>query len=180
MISFFEIEIEGLEETLRGIAALDEVVDAGMVAGIVKTTAQMEGTAKELCAVDTGGLRESIHSAVKQDGNGAVGIIGTNYENAPYLEFGTGPKGRDTPVSGKYPGPIDYREDGWWMHESQIDAATAEKYHFFKLTTPDGVFYFTNGQPAQPFLYPALMAHKDEAPANIAAEIAKRIKGGGD
>jgi len=170
----FEVNLEGLDTLAENLKGLDDILEEGMREGVGRTVLSMEDTAKDLCPVDTGALRESIHSGVNVDDGQVQGFVGTNYETAPYVEFGTGPEGRDTPVEGKYPGPLNYREDGWWIHESQISAETAEKYHFFKLETPDGVFYFTNGQPAQPFLYPALMAHKDDAPA-ITAEAIKRL-----
>lgn len=46
----------------------------------------VEGTAKTLCPVDDGQLRQSITHEVKPQ----VGIIGTNVEYAPYVEIGTG------------------------------------------------------------------------------------------
>ena len=57
----------------------------------------VENEAKRLCPVDTGDLRSSITHEVHND----VGIVGTNKEYAPYVEFGTGifaveGNGRDT------------------------------------------------------------------------------------
>lgn len=72
----------------------------------------MESDAKELCPVDTGQLRWSIGQYVKETENGDVtGFVGTNDEVAPYVEFGTGQRGRDTEVEGKKPGVSGYRSD---------------------------------------------------------------------
>lgn len=57
-----------------------------------------EGYAKQLCAVDTGNLRNSITHQVQS--SELVCYIGTNNEYAVYVELGTGihyPGGRQTP-----------------------------------------------------------------------------------
>ena len=46
----------------------------------------VENTAKALVPVDTGNLRNSITHEVY----GNEGVVGTNVEYAPYVEFGTG------------------------------------------------------------------------------------------
>lgn len=75
---------------------------------------------------DTGELRRSIDFQVADDG--AEGVIYSNVEYAPYVEFGTGiyasrGGGRQTP----------------WTYRAK-----------------DGNFYTTSGMAAQPFLEPAL------------------------
>ena len=88
----------------------------------------VENEAKRLCPVDTGDLRNSITHEV-DDG---VGIVGTNKEYAPYVEYGTGifaseGNGRDTPWS--------YQDD-------------------------EGNWHTTIGQKPQPFLKTALDKQK--------------------
>ena len=51
------------------------------------------GAAKELAPVDTGRLRASITPAVAREANEVIGVVGSNVEYAPYMEFGTGPAG---------------------------------------------------------------------------------------
>lgn len=90
----------------------------------------VENAAKENAPVSTGNLRRSITHEI----NGNEGIIGTNVEYAPYVEFGTGlfatdGNGRDTP----------------WKYQ-----------------TADGQWYTTKGQKPQPFLGPALELNKDK------------------
>jgi len=46
----------------------------------------VENNAKKNCPVDTGELRRSITHEV----NGDTGIVGSNLEYAPYVEYGTG------------------------------------------------------------------------------------------
>ena len=90
----------------------------------------VENQAKENAPVQTGYLRRSITHEI----NGNEGIIGTNVEYAPYVEFGTGlfateGNGRQTP----------------WKYQ-----------------TTDGQWFTTKGQKPQPFLGPALENNKQE------------------
>lgn len=155
-------------------------IAAGMLQGANVGLEKMEGTAKDLCPVDIGHLRESIgHEAELISPEEVAGSCGTNLEYSLYVEMGTGPVGRDTSVANKSPASVSYRADGWWIHESQIGRDVAEKYHFFHIDTEQGRFYFTNGQPAHPFLYPALSIHKDNLPRHIAEAIRQKLEGGG-
>ena len=106
--------------------------------------------AKARCPVDTGALRGSIHTDVAWESNTCVGIIGTNLEYAPYIEYGTGiynvnGNGRQTP----------------WVYKSP----------------KDDKFYYTHGMMAQPFMFPALYAKKDIAFEYITSEITRRLFG---
>lgn len=83
----------------------------------------VQDAAKVKCPVDDGQLRQSITYEIE----GTTGVIGTNVEYAPYVEYGTGiyatkGGGRTTP----------------WVYK---DAK--------------GNFHTTSGMKAQPFLMPA-------------------------
>lgn len=90
---------------------------------------QAEGYAKDLCPVDTGQLRNSISHAVDEGEQAAY--IGSNMEYAPYVELGTGIY---TEGGGGRPTP--------WVYQ---DAK--------------GNWHWTRGNPAQPFLKPAVASH---------------------
>lgn len=107
----------------------------------------VENEAKRLCPVDTGDLRNSITHEV-DDG---VGIVGTNKEYAPYVEFGTGifaveGNGRDTPWS--------YQDD-------------------------KGEWHTTVGQKPQPFLETAIQTKKKLVIKVFNDEITRQIQNGG-
>ena len=85
----------------------------------------VENDAKTKCPVDTGMLRSSITSVVE----GNVGVVGTNVEYAPYVEFGTG----------LFSSKGDGRQDVPWRYQ-----------------TADGEWHTTSGQNPQPYLQPAL------------------------
>lgn len=100
----------------------------------------VEADAKKRCPVGkTGLLRNSISHRVEHEWQEYAGVVGTNVEYAPYVEFGTGiyavdGDGRQTP----------------WVYR-----------------TADGEFYFTRGQKPQPYLEPALDENIEEVKAEI-------------
>lgn len=53
----------------------------------------VRGEATERAPVDTGALRQSIHTDTEWDGDTCTGIIYTNLEYAIYVEFGVGRRG---------------------------------------------------------------------------------------
>lgn len=73
-------------------AGLDQLLESpsGDVAKeILRRTTRVERTAKQLCPVDTGRLRASITHALDRDGQGLVGVVGTDVEYAPFVFLGT-------------------------------------------------------------------------------------------
>ena len=50
----------------------------------------VENEAKIKCPVDNGLLRNSITHYIEDNPDELVGVVGTNVEYAPYVEFGTG------------------------------------------------------------------------------------------
>ena len=79
-----DIEFEGLDEVFK---SLDNIVDEGRLnAALKKACLLVERSAKKKAPKDTGDLRRSIQSEVK-DG---VGTVFTPLEYAPCVEFGTG------------------------------------------------------------------------------------------
>lgn len=61
-----------------------------------KSTAIVLSSAKKNVPVDTGNLRNSIKTEIKSSKNEIKGIIYTEKEYAPYVEFGTGERGIDS------------------------------------------------------------------------------------
>lgn len=97
----------------------------------------VHGQAKAGAPTDKGNLKGSIHPKVMTVGKTVIGKVYTNLSYAPFVEFGTGIKG-----NGTYPNKdinLTYRDTPW-------------------VYTPDGgdTFYYTEGQVAQPYMYPAI------------------------
>ena len=110
------------------ISKLNKLSDQQMEQALNKACILVENQAKENCPVDTGELRMSITHYVEGD----TGVVGTNKQYAPYVEYGTGlfaveGNGRQTP----------------WSYQ---DAK--------------GEWHSTKGQKPQPFLEPALLDHE--------------------
>ena len=135
------INLDKLNYKLETLAKLD------VSKALNKACLVVENEAKRLCPVDTGDLRNSITHEV-DDG---VGIVGTNKEYAPYVEYGTGifaveGNGRDTPWS--------YQDD-------------------------EGNWHTTVGQKPQPFLEPAARIKKKLVIKVFNDEINRQIQNGG-
>lgn len=147
----------------RLIKKLDNLKNIDMTPAVAKATALVQGSAKAKVAVDTGALRGSISKDVRRAMSGSVvGRVFTNMEYAPMVEFGTGAKG-----SGTYPySPkginLTYRQTPWGFEDE------------------NGNFVWTNGQVAQPFMYPALKQNESKIKKLLRDEytvlIAKRVK----
>lgn len=56
---------------------------------LARRTIRVHRAALNLCAVDTGRLRASVAWRLANDSQGLLGIVGTNVEYAPHVEFGT-------------------------------------------------------------------------------------------
>lgn len=149
----------------RLLKRLNNIANTDVKETMVKATNMVHAQAKLLAPADTGNLRGSIHQEVKAKGKVVEGRVFTNLQYAPYVEFGTGSKG-----DGTYPYEVKglnltYRNTPW-------------------VYTPDGgeTFYRTEGQVAQPYMYPALKQHekyiKQLFKTEVKAKIESQCKGG--
>ena len=130
---------------------------------IVQAEAKLRAPANE------GELRNSIKVRVKMEGDRVIGEVFTNSDHGAYVELGTGPKGQAS-HSGISPDvSVSYRSSPWFVHEDQINVGP---YHFQKV----GEFYKMYGQPAQPYLYPALKDNQERVSNNISKYVSRKIK----
>jgi HK97 gp10 family phage protein len=129
----------------------------------------VQAEAKLRAPANEGELRNSIKVRVKMEGDRAIGEVFTNSDHGAYVELGTGPKGQAS-HSGISPDVnVSYRSSPWYVHEDQIDVGP---YHFQKM----GEFYKMCGQPAQPYLYPALKDNQERVSNNISKYVSRKIK----
>lgn len=164
------VSLGKLEKQLNNIGK----IDAGIAAA--RGIKLVQGNAKMLCPVHYGELRSSIFTEVETSGDRATGICYTNKSYAPYVEFGTGPKGQKKHEGISPDAAVAYTQDPWWIHESQIESSAAEKYHWFYIDTPKGRFYQCTGQPAQPFMYPALKNNEEAIVKEIKSVLREEIR----
>lgn len=148
--------IKGLTELNAKLTKLGDIEVSDI---IERATRHVQDEVKLLVPVDTGELRNSISYEMNKEAGTVSGVVFTNLEYAPYVEFGTGPKGSAN-HSGISPelNPR-YSVTGW----SYFDEKTGEWIH-------------TTGQKAQPFMYPGMNNSKDKIKKFISSEVDKKIK----
>lgn len=129
----------------------------------------VQADARRLVPVNDGELITSIKTRAKMDGDRAIGEVYTNLKYAPYVEFGTGPKGQASHSGISPEVSVTYKSHPWYVHEDQINVGP---YHFAKR----GEFYKMYGQPAQPYLYPALKDNHDRVSRNISKYVSRKIR----
>ena len=129
----------------------------------------VQADARRLVPIRDGELRTSIKTRAKMEGDKAVGEVYTNLKYAPYVEFGTCPKGQASHSGISPEVSVAYRSSPWYVHEDQIKVGP---YHFAKR----GEFYKMYGQPAQPYLYPALKDNHDRVSRNISKYVSRKIR----
>lgn len=149
--------LDKLLNTLKNI----ENIKPQMEKAVRQQTLFVQGNAKELCPAKTGILRMSIRTgmAIKDQGSTIEGIVYTNLDYAPYVEFGTGPVGAQN-HEGISP-DIDpvYSQTGWTYYDSVNER-----------------FVRTKGQPAQPFMYPALKNNEKKIKRNLKVAFKEAIE----
>ena len=104
--------------------------------------------------------------------------IYTNSECAPYVEFGTGPTGQ-AHHNGISPDvdPV-YSQSGWMIPADAMSPDDAEQYGFGIAKGKDGeiIGYYTKGQVAQPFMYPAFAGLQDSIEEEIQKALQQELK----
>ena len=127
----FRIYIDNADKVAKKLRKLSDIETENIIS---RATGFCHGQAKEMCPVDTSNLKESIHMKFKEDGKNSVGKVYTNVKYAAFVEFGTGKKG-----------------EGSYEYEDKL----SEKLEYKQEAWKTG-FGWTNGQVAQPYMYPAL------------------------
>lgn len=122
----------------------------------------VEGAAKLGAPGLSGYLKQNIFTDFDSNEGNCTATVFTDVEYAPYVELGTGPRGA-ADHDGISPDVIPaYKLESWWIHESQVDLIIAQMYKWTYIDTPQGRFYKCYGQPANPFMYPALKDNENE------------------
>lgn len=151
----------GLDDFYKTLDTLKENADKVAEQAVLTGAEKIRKQAVLLAPVDTGELRQSIKTMSQKDGKTVKGIVYTNKEYAPYVEFGTGPTGEASDHSDVSPNiAVSYKQKGWSYQDAE------------------GNWHHTRGQPAQPFMYPAARDTKDQATKAVSDTFAKAIKEG--
>lgn len=129
----------------------------------------VQADAKLRAPANEGELRNSIRVRARIEGSRVIGEVFTNSDHGGYVELGTGPKGLANHSGISPEVSVSYRSTPWYVHEDQINVGP---YHFAKR----GEFYKMYGQPAQPYLYPALKDNQERVSNNISKYVSRKIK----
>lgn len=148
--------IVGLDSLLKKLNKLGGNVEEVLYKSMQKQGELVKGNAKELCPVDTGDLRQSIKRQTKRYKGKIVSKIYTNSEYSAYVEFGSGKVGERTNTNTKV--NVSYKQDKWLVN------------------IPDVGLRWIEGQPAQPYLYPALKNNEEKIIENVKEDVRVAIK----
>ncbi|WFA10334.1 HK97-gp10 family putative phage morphogenesis protein [Tissierella sp. Yu-01] len=105
------MSLEGFDILIKKLDRIGKDSPKAVAKAVKEATKKVQGDAKDLAPVDKGQLRNSIQGTVQEKDGEIVGIVSTNLEYAPYVEFGTGQRGEGSPSPPKYGGDLSYRED---------------------------------------------------------------------
>jgi len=150
------MKIEGLDRLYRKIARLHNI-DIKPI--IEDATIRIRDEAKMRVPVDTGELQNSIDYNVDISAKGFTGKVFTNKEHGLYVELGTGPKGEASHIGISPEIKPIYSPSGWIYYD-----------------TDKQKFIFTNGQPARPFMYPALHDNREKISKFIQEKVQRKIE----
>lgn len=168
--------VKGAEKLMRQLNTLGNI-NPVVEKAVRKETLRVQRNAVLLCPVNHGELRQSIKTKVEATEGMVVGTVYTNKKHAAFVEFGTGPVGQDNHEGISPEANPAYSQSGWWFPGDKITPQDAAKYHWPSMTTDDGkTLYFTQGQPAQPFMYPALKGIEDIVCMNLKAALVAEIE----
>lgn len=149
--------MSSIEDLLNKLDNLGVNSQAALEKGLRQAGKKIQGGAKLLVDVDTGRLRNSITEGISYEGNDIIEDIGTNLEYAAYVEFGTGPVGEASAKMLPEGVSLQYRSDGWVYSDGER-------------------FYYTEGQPADPFLYPAFKQNQNNVTDIVARALQKELR----
>lgn len=168
------MSFDSLHKKLMNMSSLD-----GLYKAMEKSVDLVKETAELNAPENTGTLKTSFQTNIKEDLNKITGEVFTDSPYAAYVEFGTGPRGAESDKSDVSPNvhPV-YKNKGWIIPADAMSVAEAEKYHLLVIRKKDGtvIGYATRGQAAQPFLYPALRDNEKEIREIFKEEFLKDIK----
>lgn len=172
-MSGMELDIEGLDDLTGKMSNLSAGARSAFEKALGKAIKDVQSRAKLLCPVNEGELRNSIKTDVTSRGEDIEAVCYTNKSYAMYVEFGTGPKGQQN-HSGISPAvnPV-YKSRGWAFPASAI---TSGPYKFAEREYHGIKYYLTNGQAAQPFMYPALKDGERDALNTIRSTFISKLE----
>lgn len=168
--------ILGEKEFLKDLEKLSSL---DLYNAAAKSIKMVQGEAKERAVgkKSSGELRDSIYTKIETGPDYVQATCYTNKSYAMYYEFGTGPVGQENHEGTSPDVNYAYNQKGWIMPASAMSKKDAEEYGFGIIRGKNGeiIGYATNGQPAHPFMYPALKNQEPEIEKIFEQEVKKLI-----
>lgn len=134
-MSKLDTDISGLNEYIKKLEQSTDKLIETVKKQAMQDAEVLAGKQRANCPVVTGELRESIQSYCVLQGDIIEAGTRTNCEHAVYVEFGTGP------VGSKNGHPLD------------SELGVVRKADSWKVNIPGVGYRYTEGQPANPFMY---------------------------
>lgn len=168
------IEINGKDRFFNQLDILPSLLSEAAYNSMYELAETTRGNAESILQSSmkhsSGELAGSLKMEVEQDSNGNVDAkVWSDKAGALYREMGTGPVGqaseKDLPEGIN---PV-YTQEPWFFPVSYSDNDLNKLYGIPIVEIQNMKFYYTHGQPARPFMYPAFK----QAIENV-DEIAKR------
>lgn len=147
--------IDGMDEVMAQLDGLKDEIRAKAMQGLGEGLKLIVKDAKALAAYVTGDLREHITSRIEDKAGQIDAAVVSTSDHAVYVEMGTGPTGAEN-HAGIAPVPVTYKTEGWTYRDPET-----------------GDYIHTNGQAAQPYLYPAYRNNKPNVLKCVADAINK-------
>lgn len=176
-----KVTIKGMSSLNRKLGILPKLTNEAIYNATNEVTETVKGYAESNLQSSvkhaSGELSGSVKSETEiEDQKKVVGRVWTDKKQGIFREFGTGPVGqkstKDLP-SGITP---VYTQKPWFFPVASVSLDLTELYGMFKLTINNVEFYKTSGQPARPWLYPALKKAPDIAPGIYKEHVQKKLK----
>lgn len=155
--------MEGIEELLRKFDDISRI-EPQLYQMMDQCGVFIRDDARLRVPVDIGDLRKSIQHTTREMDGGIETVVHTNSDHAAFVEFGTGPVGAAN-HQGISPDiqPV-YAREKW-----------RGVIPFLKSETDSGI-RFIAGQPAQPYLFPALKENEQQLKEYLADGIRELIR----
>lgn len=158
--------IEGLNEFLAQIDDLSKLEKD--VFRIVDECGEfVRDDARLRAPVDIGDLRKSITHTTEIKNDEISSTVHTNSDHAAYVEFGTGPVGAANHEGVSPNAAVAYSQDKWLGKIPELVGAQGEN---------DKGWRYISGQPAKPYLYPALKDNEEQIQEKIQNDLKELLE----
>lgn len=153
-----DIAIEGFDSYLDKISSSPDRLIEQIKKQAMQDAEVLAGKQRSNCPVVTGMLKESISTFCQQNDDVIEAGTRTKNDHAVYVEFGTGPTGT---------------EKG---HPLDSELGIIRKTEPWKVNIPGVGVRYTSGQPATPFMYPAMREMEETIKKHFGSAVKEVLK----